>query len=260
MVLHPFHLVTLRPWPIVSGALVWSRMVRFWAYCWGGGGVESFLFRLAGLIVAVGLWWGDVTKESTEEGCHTPVVEANMRWGFILFIVREVLLFFRVFWGFWHCRLRVGMEWGDSWPSIGSSKVNAFDIPLLNTIILLGSGVRVTWAHHSIIEGSWRNIMWGVVLTILIGVYFLMIQGGEYYVRENGIWDRATWRCFYTATGLHGCHVVVGALYLLVIRIRMVKGHFRTTHHFGFEGRIWYWHFVDVVWLLLFVEVYWWGM
>jgi len=259
MVKHPFHLVTVRPWPLLARGLVFSMLIRVWAYIWSGDHRGALVLGVVGLMCLMVLWWEDVTEERTREGCHTFWVEKNMRWGFILFIVREILLFFRVFWGFWHCRLSVGLEIGGNWPSIGSTPVNPFDIPLLNTIILLGRGVRVTWAHHSIILGKFNNMLWGMVLTIMIGLYFLAIQGGEYWLAENGIWDRSTWSCFYIATGLHGCHVLVGALYLFKMGLRIIKGHFRQRHHFGLEGRIWYWHFVDVVWLLLFVEVYWWG-
>ena len=259
MVLQPFHLVMISPWPLLTSGFVGSILLRTVRWIWRSGRFLYVLIRLIGVILTVRRWWVDVVVERRVEGCHTSVVEVGIRWGIVLFIVREILLFFRVFWGFWHRRLSRVVELGYLWPPIGLVRVDAFEVPLLNTLILLGRGVRVTWAHHRILGGDWEGYRLGILITIGLGLYFLMVQGGEYWLASIGFNDRRMGRCFYIATGLHGCHVLVGGLYLIVMWVRGMKGHFSKRHHFGLEGSIWYWHFVDVVWVMLFAIVYWWG-
>ena len=130
-------------------------------------------------------------------------------------------------------------------------------MPLLNTIILLSSGVRVTWAHHALIEGSHNQAVLSLFVTIFLGVYFTCLQAIEYYEASFRIADSIYGTTFFIATGFHGLHVIIGTLFLRVCYLRMLKGRFRINHHFGFEAAAWYWHFVDVVWLFLFVNIYW---
>ena len=132
-------------------------------------------------------------------------------------------------------------------------------MPLVNTVVLITSGVRVTWAHHSLIIKNHSETKIGLFLTIFLGIIFTLLQIIEYFETSFRFSDRVYGSVFFIATGFHGLHVIVGSLFLLFCFIRLLKGHFRATHHFGFEAAAWYWHFVDVVWLFLYIVIYWWG-
>ena len=148
---------------------------------------------------------------------------------------------------------------GGIWPPVGIQTFNPFQVPLLNTIILLSSGVRVTWAHHALIEGNFTQTKDGLLITIGLGIYFTILQGLEYYEARFTFADGVYGSTFFIATGFHGLHVIVGTLFLIVTMIRLLNCELRITHHFGFEAAAWYWHFVDVVWLFLYLIIYWWG-
>jgi cytochrome c oxidase subunit 3 len=173
--------------------------------------------------------------------------------------VSEVLFFFRFFWAFFHRRLSPTIEIGIQWPPIGISPFNPFQVPLLNTIILLSSGFTVTWAHHAIIENNFSQAWQRLTLTVILGVYFTILQGIEYWEARFSISDSVYGSTFFLATGFHGIHVIIGTTFLAVCLIRLNIKHFSINHHFGFEAAAWYWHFVDVVWLFLFITIYWWG-
>jgi cytochrome c oxidase subunit 3 len=204
-------------------------------------------------------WWRDIRREASLQGYHTPAVEWNIRWGIALFIVSEVLFFFSFFWAYFHMRLSPVLELGLKWPPQGVVVFNPFRIPLLNTTILLRSGLTVTWAHHAILESRFQERVLALALTISLGIYFTAIQLIEYLESPFTFCDSVYGSCFFMATGFHGLHVIIGALFLLTGLLRLTKGHFSRAHHFGFEAAAWYWHFVDVVWIFLFVRIYWWG-
>jgi len=151
-------------------------------------------------------------------------------------------------------------NWNRSYlASFGIQGINPFSVPLLNTVVLLRSGVTITWAHHSILEGIWTDTCNAFLATICLGVYFTLLQGFEYKVARFTIADRVYGSCFYLATGFHGFHVIIGTTFISVIYYRHIYFHFSKKHHFGFEASAWYWHFVDVVWIFLFISIYWWG-
>ena len=204
-------------------------------------------------------WWRDVRVEATVLGIHTHDVEEGLRWGILLFICSEVFFFVRFFWAYFHRSLAPSVDIGGVWPPKGILTFNPFEVPLLNTIVLLSSGVTVTWCHHAIIKGDHNSSVISLALTILLGAYFTRLQALEYYEASFSIADRVYGSTFFIATGFHGLHVLVGTLFLIVCLIRLSKGHFSANHHFGFEAAAWYWHFVDVVWLFLYVRIYWWG-
>ena len=179
--------------------------------------------------------------------------------GMILFILSEVMFFFGFFWAFFHSALAPTPEIGSVWPPQGIEVINAWGIPLLNTIILLTSGATITWAHHAIVAGNRRNAIIGFVLTLTLAVFFTMLQLFEYLEASFTISDSVYGSTFYMATGFHGIHVIVGTIFIAVAFVRLLQHHFTQEHHFGFEAAAWYWHFVDVVWLFLFVVIYWWG-
>lgn len=255
---HSFHLVDQRPWPLTgaSAALIITTGLVKW--------FQEFNINLfiAGAIILVFTciqWWRDIRREGTFQGLHTSIVEIGLRWGIILFITSEILFFFSFFWAFFHSSLSPTTEIGLQWPPIGINPFNPFQVPLLNTIILLSSGVTVTWAHHRMIENFHSQTLKGLFLTIILGVYFTSLQALEYWEASFTISDSAYGATFFMATGFHGIHVIIGTTFLLVCIIRIKINHFSKIHHFGFEAAAWYWHFVDVVWIFLYMSIYWWG-
>ena len=255
---HPFHLVDKRPWPVIGafGVITLVTGIAKWFHTFD---IRLFMLGIVTTVLVIIQWWRDVTREGTYQGHHTAIVGVGLRWGIILFITSEVLFFFSFFWAFFHRRLSPAIEIGAIWPPAGIVAFNPFQIPLLNTAILLASGVSVTWAHHSLIEGNFTQTTEGLVITVLLGLYFTALQALEYYEASFRIADAVYGSTFFVATGFHGLHVIIGTLFLLVCLVRHLKLHFTKGHHFGFEAAAWYWHFVDVVWLFLFISIYWWG-
>lgn len=255
---HPFHLVDYSPWPLTGaiGAITTVAGIVKWFHQY-----DISLFTLGNIItiLTVYQWWRDVSREGTFQGLHTYQVTIGLRWGIILFIVSEVLFFVSFFWAFFHRSLSPAIELGASWPPAGIISFNPFQIPLLNTAILLASGVTVTWAHHSLMEGNHSQTTQGLFFTVLLGVYFSILQAYEYIEAPFTIADSVYGSTFYIATGFHGFHVLIGTTFLLVCLLRHINNHFSKNHHFGFEAAAWYWHFVDIVWLFLYVTIYWWG-
>lgn len=255
---HPYHLVDKRPWPLTSsiGAIIITRGLVKWFHL---RIINLMIIGLLTILLSSVQWWRDVSREGTFIGYHTLKVTLGLRWGMILFIVSEVLFFFSFFWAFFHRSLRPTIEIGISWPPTEIRPFNPFQIPLLNTTILLRSGVTVTWAHHSLIENNYTETNQGLVLTVILGLYFTFLQALEYVEASFSIADSVYGSTFFVATGFHGLHVIIGTLFLLVGLARHTKGAFSARHHFGLEAAIWYWHFVDVVWLFLYTFIYWWG-
>lgn len=254
----PFHLVEISPWPLTSaiGALLLTIGLTRWFHIHS---TTCLLIGIAVIILSMIQWWRDVIREATFQGAHTSYVTQGLRYGIILFILSEVLFFFAFFWAFFHRRLAPTTELGCCWPPVGIEPINPFRVPLLNTAVLLASGVTVTWAHHRLIEGNKRNATQALVLTVALGAYFTFLQLGEYKTASFTIADRIYGSTFFVSTGFHGAHVLIGSTFLLVCLIRNIMSHFSPTHHFGFEAAAWYWHFVDVVWICLYLCIYWWG-
>jgi len=170
------------------------------------------------------------------------------------------LCFFLVFFGlFFHSSLSPAIEIGAIWPPKDILVIGPWGVPLLNTIVLLSSGVSVTWAHHAIIENNRKQALIAMYITLIFAQVFTCLQGFEYVESQFTISDGIYGSTFYMTTGFHGFHVFVGTYLLLISTIRLIKYHFTSRNHFGFEAAAWYWHFVDVVWLFLFVVIYWWG-
>jgi cytochrome c oxidase subunit 3 len=219
-----------------------------------------FLYiALFSLIYSMSLWWRDVISEGTYLGNHTLAVQRGLNMGVALFIVSEALFFLAIFWAFFHCALAPTVELGAQWPPMGIEAINPFELPLLNTVILLSSGVTVTYAHHSLIQGNRTGALYGLLFTVILAVIFTFFQGVEYSVSSFTISDGAFGTCFYFGTGFHGLHVMIGTAFLAVGLWRVMAYHVTDNHHLGLEAGILYWHFVDVVWLFLFLTIYYWG-
>jgi cytochrome c oxidase subunit 3 len=280
---HDYHILAPDIWPIMGAlsALVFtSGMVMYmhraseafpagtWQIVWGLG--------IAGLIATFWGWFSKIINEA-HAGDHTPVVQLHMRYGMILFILSEVMFFVGWFWAFFDFALfpapiqeiaegtwqnLIGQEGAGPlavFPPDGMHVIDPFDLPLLNTLILLCSGTTVTWAHHCLINGDREGLKLGLWGTIALGVLFTAIQAYEYMHAPFGFGGNTYSSAFYMATGFHGFHVLVGTIFLIVCLRRAYLGHFTPRQHFGFEAAAWYWHFVDVVWLFLFISVYVWG-
>nr|AXS65311.1 cytochrome c oxidase subunit 3 [Bostrichoidea sp. 7 KM-2017] len=255
---HPWHLVEVSPWPILGSLSAMTLMMGLvkWFHMFTAN--LMFLGLIATSMIMY-QWWRDITRESTLQGHHTMSVTMGMRWGMILFITSEVFFFISFFWGFFHSSLAPSMELGMNWPPKGIMPFNPSQIPLLNTLILLTSGLTVTWAHHSLMENNQKQAFHGLLATVILGIYFSMLQGFEYVEAPFTISDSVYGSSFFMATGFHGLHVLIGSTFLAICLLRLKMNHFSQIHHFGFEAAAWYWHFVDVVWLFLYISIYWWG-
>jgi cytochrome c oxidase subunit 3 len=260
---HDYHILPPDVWPFVGafsaltmtsgGVLHMHKMA---------GGTAVMLLGLLGVIVTFFSWFGKIIKEA-HAGDHTPVVQLHQRYGMILFIASEVMFFVGWFWAFFDFSLfpsELAEVVGGQWPPKAIEAVmDPFDLPLLNTLILLCSGTTLTWAHHALIHGDRDGLKKGLWATIILGVVFSAIQAYEYGAAPFAFGTNTFGSSFYMATGFHGFHVIVGTIFLIVCLIRAYKGHFTPRQHFGFEAAAWYWHFVDVVWLFLFIAIYVWG-
>ncbi len=275
---HDYHIVDPSPWPFLGGVgafIMALGAVGLFRYTQGNEFL-LFGFNLAGWgIFAVGTllvlyvmfgWWRDTIRESIA-GDHTPVVQLHLRYGMLLFIASEVMFFVAWFWAFFDASLftseatqyaRVEAT-GGVWPPAGIETFDPWHLPLLNTLILLTSGTTVTWAHHAIQHNDREGLKWGLTLTVLLGVLFTICQIYEYSHAAFGFSGSIYGATFFMATGFHGFHVFVGTVFLAVCLIRASMGQFTPKKHFGFEAAAWYWHFVDVVWLFLFVTIYVWA-
>nr|UYO79193.1 cytochrome c oxidase subunit III [Arctopsyche sp. XG-2022] len=256
---HPFHLVNFSPWPLTGAFGTMTSMMGMIQWFNSNKPNMLMILGMSILILTMFQWWRDITRESTFQGMHTFKVNMNMRWGMILFIISEIFFFFSFFWSFFHSSLSSNIELGMIWPPKNILVFNPFQIPLLNTLILLISGISVTWAHHSILENNFSNSFKSLLMTIILGIYFTGLQAIEYLEASFSMADSVFGSTFFMATGFHGFHVLIGTSFLLVNLMRIYFNHFSNTHHFGFEAAAWYWHFVDVVWIFLFTFMYWWN-
>jgi cytochrome c oxidase subunit 3 len=272
-------------WPIIGSIGLTLLLVGFAAMLNGSesGGTTMIL----GVLVVIGmmvLWFGQVIRES-EGGIYNAQVDVSFRWGMGFFIFSEVMFFAAFFGALYYARIYsvpwVGGEdagavtnavlWADyeaAWPTNGPSNIggefetmSAWGLPAINTLILLTSGVTVTWAHHGLLKNNRAQLIWGLIATVALGLLFVGVQAYEYahaysdlnLTLGSGVYGST----FFMLTGFHGLHVTIGAIMLAVMLLRAMKGHFTPQNHFAFEAAAWYWHFVDVVWLGLFIFVYW---
>lgn len=262
---HPYHLVRPSIWPMVVSfaAGFFALMGVFFMHGVEAGGLQignaGIFIGIASVCLCAFFWWKDVLYESVTEKVHNQITEIGLRYGMLLFIVSEVMFFFAFFLAFFYSALSPAEALGYVWPPHTIHIVNPFYLPLLMTMILLLSGCTVTWAHQAILEGKNGDAATALGLSTFLGFFFLGFQIYEYSHLNFGFADSVYSSVFYMATGFHGFHVFVGAVFLLVSWIRTALGHFTPEKHFGFEAAAWYWHFVDVVWLFLFIAVYWWG-
>jgi cytochrome c oxidase subunit III len=255
---HPYHLVDPSPWPL-AGSLAGGLLATGAVIFMHGGGWALMVLGFLCVLTVMFVWWRDVIREAVYGGFHNPVVQIGLRFGMALFIASEVMFFSAFFWAFFSSALFPNEATGGVWPPKGIHPFDPWEFPFLNTLILLASGTTVTWAHHALLDGDRKGLIQGLIVTVLLGLSFSGFQAYEYAHASFGFTQGIFPSTFFMATGFHGAHVIIGTTFLIVCLFRAIAGHFRPDHHFGFEAAAWYWHFVDVVWLFLFICVYWWG-
>ncbi len=271
-------------WPIIASVSLFTLMLGG-ATLLNGGGNTLLLVGLTLILITMFGWFGTVVRES-EKGLYSDQMDRSFRWGMGWFIFSEVMFFAAFFGALFYARaysvpwlggetehgaLTQSLLWPQyeaAWPTNGPEKVGGFfapmhpwSLPAINTLILLSSGVTITWAHWGLIQENRPQLLKGLAATVALGFLFLSLQAYEYLhayqelhlTLGSGIYGST----FFMLTGFHGLHVTIGAIILTVILMRSLAGHFTPQRHFAFEAAAWYWHFVDVVWLGLFVFVYW---
>lgn len=264
---HPFHLVNPSPWPVLAAFS--TLLMPVGGVLWMHGkhaGAAILAVGLAMVIYVAYRWWADVVHEGEKDHAHTTEVRHGLRMGMAGFITSEVMFFFAFFLAYFSSAIwpldRIADLWTTTtaaWPPAGVKTFDPFHLPFLNTLILLLSGTTVTWAHHALLEKNQKELITGLTLTVILGVSFSVLQAVEYSHAPFAFKDGVYPSLFFLLTGFHGLHVIIGTIFLYVCLVRAKRGQFSEKHHLGFEFAAWYWHFVDVVWLFLFVFVYWWG-
>ncbi len=283
---HDYHLLDPSPWPLVASIAAFFLAVGTVVWLKGESGVDFGAFTLTGsylmyasliaVVITSCFWWADMIRESVHDQAYTPVVRLHFRYAMLLFISSEVMFFVAFFWAYFDAALfpdyvqaiagsdiKTGLvarneATGGIFPPKGTHTFNPWDLPLINTLILLLSGTTVTWAHHALLNNDRKGLISGLVITVCLGVLFTILQAVEYAEAPFTL-DSTYGTYFFLATGFHGFHVIIGTIFLCVILFRALNGHFTQKNHFGFEAAAWYWHFVDVVWLFLFASIYIWG-
>ncbi len=261
----PYHLVKPSPWPMLgslaAGLLAVGAVMLMHKAKLGGLeiGAKGLFIGLFAVLAVMFVWWRDIVRESVIEKAHSPLVKIGLRYGMALFIASEVMFFSAFFWAYFDSALYPREAIGFAWPPKNINTFDPFDMPFMMTLVLLLSGTTVTWAHHAILDGKQKDAVKALGITVALGVCFSGLQFLEYSHADFTIKSGIFGSTFYMATGFHGLHVIIGTIFLAVCWYRAAKGHFTPQSHFGLEAAAWYWHFVDVVWLFLFVSVYWYG-
>ena len=257
---HPFHLVDNSPWPIsISWTLFYMAIGAVLSMQGFVMGPNLLLLGLLSTTIIMFFWFGDVNAEGSFLGNHTKEVKKGLVLGFLLFVVSEVMAFASVFWAYFHNALSPAVELGGTWPPLGITPLDPFAIPLLNTFLLLSSGAFITYGHHALIGGLRKDAIISIFWTIVLAVVFTLFQYLEYSNADFSIADSIYGTVFYASTGLHGFHVIVGTIFIFWSFTRLIKYYISKQGHIGLESSILYWHFVDVVWLFLYMTVYVWG-
>ncbi len=254
----PWHVPDPSPWPFVGtisafvtavGLIIFMHSANPWLLAIGFLGVLYTMYA----------WWKDVIAEANDGKSHTSPVKVGLRYGMLMFIASEVMFFFAFFWAYFHSSLPILNLVAGPWPPEGIDALGASGIPMVNTLLLITSSLTVTVAHHALLENDRPTVVRWTLYTVILGAVFLGVQIYEYVILPFGLKDGIYPSTFYLATGFHGFHVFVGTVFLIVCYFRAKNGHFTADAHVGYEAAAWYWHFVDVVWIFLYINVYWWG-
>jgi len=258
---HPFHILPTSAWPFFTAFFTFDMLfftVHYLHYGLTPNTRHHLFFSIFFLIFTLFNWFTNIVQEA-QSGDHTKKVRWNLLHGMMLFILSEVMLFFAIFWAFFHSSLAPTVAIYCVWPPLGIEPIYAFGLPLFNTVLLLSSGVSLTYSHRAVLDSKFDEGSLGLLITLIYGMFFTLVQLFEYVYAPFSINDGIYGSVFYFSTGFHGLHVIIGSIMLLVCLIRNELNQFAATQHVGFTCSIWYWHFVDVVWIFLFITIYWWG-
>uniref|UniRef100_A0AB39AH77 Cytochrome c oxidase subunit 3 n=1 Tax=Uroleucon sp. TaxID=2939227 RepID=A0AB39AH77_9HEMI len=254
----PYFILNLSPWPILMAMNTFNLMISNIMIMNFKYNLMSLLNLIMVFIISM-LWWRDVIRESTFQGKHNFYIMNLIKFSMILFIISEMFLFISFFWNFLHNSLAPSIELGLNWPPKNINFFNPLLIPLLNTIILLTSSFTITLTHLYLLNNSKKKTIIFMNLTIILSIYFLMLQILEYNQATFTFSDSIFGSSFFMATGFHGLHVIIGTIFLMINLLRIMKMHFSYIHHISFELAAWYWHFIDIIWLFLYMTFYWWN-
>lgn len=255
----PFHLVAPSPWPFFT-SLAFLRFGLGVVVIVRSQNYYIFLISLLLLVSSSFLWGRDISRERKLEGAHREETMKGLKIGIIIFILSECFFFFGIFWAYLHLAEAPALELGSTWPPVEVIPFDPKGIPFLNTILLVSSGISVTWCHHAIEKGELKTTIFSLYLTIILGVTFSMLQLIEYYVARFTFSCSSYSSVYFLGTGFHGLHVLIGRILLAICLYRFSILRIRINHRVGFECSVWYWHFVDVVWFCLYLLFYWWGI
>lgn len=253
---HSFHIVRTRPWPLLVSFHLLGIITRV-SFFLNAKLQNKFMGIQLVLVSIILLWWKDTFRENLMTGNHTQLVSRGLKLGIIMFILSEVFFFLSFFWTFFHFFLAPNVELGQRWPPSYIRAINPIGTPLLNTLILLSSGVSITCSHNYLYTNMASKASWYLTLTWILGAYFLSLQYLEYYSAPFNITDSSYGRIFFMGTGFHGLHVIIGSLYLLYSNVILKKKWANKDNLISLDLRAWYWHFVDVVWIYLYLFMYW---
>lgn len=254
----PYFILNLSPWPILISINLFNIIISNII-------IINFktnliiLINISLIILISILWWRDIIRERTFIGNHNFYIINLIKFRIIIFIISEIFLFISFFWNFLHNSLSPSIELGLNWPPKNIDFFNPLLIPLLNTIILLTSRFTITLRHFYLLNNNKKKTINFLFITIILSIYFLILQGLEYNQATFTFSDSIFGSSFYIATGFHGLHVFIGITFLLINFLRIKKIHFSFIHHIRFELAAWYWHFVDIIWLFLYITFYWWN-
>jgi len=252
-----YHLVKTSPWPLLVRLITRNLLLNrvFWIYLLSKWEI-FLLITILNLLLCL-TWWRDVNRESLTEGEHSLLVYNFIVTGMLLFIVREVFFFLSFFWAYFNYSQIAARTTTSIFPPEDWVLFIPETSPLLNSILLLRSGITLTYRHYILHNLRDNKIKFWLFITILLGIIFTFIQYSEYNISVNTIRDARFGSTFFVTTGFHGLHVIIGSLFLAAILIRVSLRHINSEQNRGFNNRAWYWHFVDVVWLALYIIFYW---
>lgn len=247
MLKNPFHLVDSSPWPVLASVSLLNFALGTVVVFHGESTSLTLPVGIASLALVMMGWFKDVNNEGAFLGSHTTQVKAGLTAGFLLFVATEVMFFISIFWAFLHTALAPAVELGTQWPPAGINALSPWNLPLLNTVLLLSSGASLTAAHHFVVSGKRGPALTGLAITVSLSVIFTLCQGVEFLSAPFSLADSAYATAFYFGTTFHGVHVILGTVMLSVAGWRFLNYYFTSQHCAGMEGAILYWHIVDVV-------------
>ena len=251
---HPYHLVDNSPWPILIAFAIMNQAIQVVNMQGHKNSINTIFMQIVIISITI-VWWRDIIREAIG-GFHTFIVKNGIQIGFLLFQISEIIQFVSQFWTYFHASLAPAIEQGSIWPPIGIKPVNTWAIPLLGTSVLQTSGFIQTEAHHATLMGNKKQTLIKLFYTIVLGVFFLYFQGNEYYWGEFTITDSVFGSIFYSTTGLHGLHVLIGVIFLIISFIRLFRDSVTDHHNLNYEFAIMYWHLVDIIWIFVFIFYY----